>query len=333
MNSNSINLGQRRFPPIYNPDQQYPQEQQSLYPMRQFLETPASAVKSKTIPQYDPTASKKILGMPADRFSALLGTFAQAIAPESFGGKLGAGVVNMSNLLRGERIMQGRQESAAIEARRRTAAEERKKSAEKKGKAPTIRTFRVDDMDVQHSFNYDTRTWEPIPGMKGKKAKEAEAEEKKKPPTVRTFRIGDKDVQHAWDLDAGEWKPIPGMHGKKVAPPAGEKPKEMTFAEKRARKKELRETEVSILNPENLENPAIQTNIDFFNETADKPYVYQRTPGTPAEETGWFDLERDVEAIPSTIEKVDTSTAEKVKASNLSRELKLHLLKTRFGYD
>ena len=136
MNSNSINLGRRRFPPVYNPNQQYPQEQQSLYPMGQFLETPAPTVKPKTIPQYDPTASKKILGMPTDRFSALLGTLAQAVAPDSFGGRLGAGVVNMSNLLRGERIMQGRQESAAIEAQRKAGTEAAKTLAERKRDIP-----------------------------------------------------------------------------------------------------------------------------------------------------------------------------------------------------
>jgi len=61
--------------------------------------------------------------------------------------------------------------------------------------------------------------------------------------------------------------------------------------------------------------------------------VYHRTPGTPAEETGWFDLKRDVPAVPSTIEKVDVSTPEKVKDSSLPVEVKLKLLRTRFGYD
>ena len=166
-----------------------------------------------------------------------------------------------------------------------------------------------------------------------KEKREAATKKKGKAPTVRTFRVGDMDVQHAFDYETRGWKPIPGMPGKKVEPPAGEKPKKMSFAEKRTRAKELRSTEISILDPENLENPAIQANIDFFNETTDKPYVYHRTPGTPAKETGWFDLERDVEAIPSTIEKVDTSTPEKVRDSGLPVEMKLDLLRSRFGYE
>lgn len=199
---------------------------------------PQQQMPQQQIPQQysqgQPTG-KKILGMPKDRFIALMGTIAQAFGGDSASGRMGAGLVNMADIMHGERMAQGERQVAEAETRRKAAAqtakEKREAATKKKGKAPTVRTFRVDDMDVQHSFNYDTRTWEPIPGMKGKKVKETE--EKKKAPTIRTFRIGDKDVQHAWDLDTGEWKPIPGMPGKKVEPPAGEKP---AMTEAKARK-------------------------------------------------------------------------------------------------
>ena len=277
---------------------------------------------------------KKILGMPKDRFIALMGTIAQAFGGDSPSGRMGTGLVSMADMMRGERMAQGERQAAETKARRKAAAqtakEKREAATKKKGKAPTVRTFRVGDMDVQHSFNYDTRKWEPISGMKGKKVKEVE--EKKKAPTVRTFRVGEMDVQHEYDFDTKKWEPISGMPGKKVKPPAGEKPKEMSWAEKRARAKEKRDLESSILNPANLEDPRLQVNIEAFNELPG-PYVYHRTLGTPAKETGYFDLERDVPAVPSTIEKVDVSTPEKIRDSDLPVEIKLRLLKTRFGYE
>jgi hypothetical protein len=338
MNNDLFTRNRRNFPPIYDPGQQY-SGKRPFYPMGQYLQTP-SPVKTEAISQHDPTASKKILGMPVDRFVSLAGTLAAAIAPESPQGRFGAGLVNMADMMRQERMGQAETKAAEAKAKREAAAgtaKEKRESAakkrerleKKKGKAPTVRTFRVGDMDVQHAYDYDIGEWKPIPGMKGKKVKDVEGKEK--PPTIRTFRVGDRDVQHAWESATGGWKPIPGMPGKKVTPPAGEKPP--THAEKRAKAKELRSAEISILNPANLENPAVQTNIDFFNETTDKPYVYQRTPGTPAKETGYFDLERDVEAVPSTIEKVNVSTPEKVRDSDLPVEMKLRLLRSRFGYE
>jgi hypothetical protein len=276
---------------------------------------------------------KTIMGMPKDQFIALMGSIAQAFGGDSPSGRMGANLINMAGMMRGERLEKDKARAAEAkagrEAKAQTAKENQAAAAKKKGKAPTIRTFRVGDMDVQHAYDYDIGEWKPIPGMKGKKVKDVEGKEK--PPTIRTFRVGDRDVQHAWEPATGGWKPIPGMPGKKVTPPAGEKLP--THAEKRARAKELRSAEISILNPENLENPAVQANIDFFNETTDKPYVYQRTPGTPAKETGYFDLERDVEAVPSTIEKVDVSTPEKIRDSSLPVETKLELLRSRFGFE
>ena len=279
---------------------------------------------------------KKILGMPKDQFITLMGTIAQAFGGDSPSGRMGAGLINMADIMRQERMGQAETRAAEAKAKREAAAgtakERRAAAAKKKGKAPTVRTFRVGDMDVQHSFNYDTRQWEPIPGMKGKKVKDVE--EKKKAPTIRTFRVGDKDVQHAWDTDTGKWKPVPGMPGKKVAPPAGEKLP--THAEKRAQRKELRGLHETILGVDpktgtpNIEYPEVQISIDSWNRLSNKPFVYQRIPGTPAEVKDW---RPDIPAIPSTLEEVDVTTPEKIKSSNLSRELKVHLLKTRFGYD
>ncbi|MCK4525986.1 hypothetical protein KAW18_01340 [candidate division WOR-3 bacterium] len=315
-----------------------------LFPVGELMEdggipAPAMMPRQQIPQQYDEgqPQGKKILGMPKDQFIALMGTIAQAFGGDSPSGRMGAGLINMAGMLRQERMGQAEAKAAEAKAKREAAAgtaKEKRESAakkrerleKKKGKAPTVRTFRVGDMDVQHTYDYDTGEWKPIPGMKGKKVKEIEGKEK--PPTIRTFRVGDRDVQHAWETDTGKWKPVPGMPGKKVTPPAGEKPP--THAEKRAGAKELRNAEISILNPENLENPAIQTNIDFFNEKTDKPYVYQRTPGTPAVETGYFDLKRDVPAVPSVIEKVDASTIEKVMNSNLPDDMKRKLLLKRF---
>lgn len=327
MNNNLVNLGQRRFPPVYRPNQQL-QDQQSLYPMGQFLGAPFP-VEPDAVSQYDPAASKKVFGMPEDRFTSLLGTLAHAIAPGSFGGNLGAGVVNMSNLLRNERLLQGRQKSAAAAAKQRSAAETLKAQTKKKETVPTVKHFQVGERSVPHSFKPDTGKWEPIPGMEGKEVK-GPAKEKAKPPTIRTFRVGDRDVQHAWEPTSGQWTPVAGMPGKKVKPPAGEKSKEMTFSEKRQRAKGKRELEISILDPKNLENPALQVNVEAFNEAGDKPYVYHRTPGTPEQVVDWG---RDIPAVPTTIEKVNVSTPEKIRDSDLPVEMKLNLLRTRFGYD
>ena len=320
-----------------------------LFPVGQLIEdggipAPAMMPRQQIPQQYgqgQPTG-KKILGMPKDRFIALMGTIAQAFGGDSASGRMGAGLVNMADMMRQERMGQAETQAAEAKAKRETAAgtakERRAAAAKKKGKAPTIRTFRVGDMDVQHSFDYETREWKPIPGMKGKPAIK---EEKKKAPTIRTFRVGDRDVQHAWDIDTGKWKPIPGMPGKKIKPPAEEKPP--TRTEERAQRKELRGLHETILGVDpktgtpNIEYPEVQISIDSWNRLSNKPFVYQRIPGTPKEERSGFlgidILKPDVKAVPATLEKVDVSTAEKVKSSNLSRELKVHLLKTRFGYE
>jgi hypothetical protein len=282
---------------------------------------------------------KKILGMPKDRFIALMGTIAQAFGGDSPSGRMGAGLINMADIMHQERMGQAETQAAEAKAKREAAAgtakERRAAAAKKKEKAPTIRTFRVGDMDVQHSFDYETREWKPIPGMKGKPAIK---EEKKKAPTIRTFRVGDKDVQHAWDTDTGKWKPIPGMPGKKIKPVTGEKA--ITPAEKRAQRKELRDLHATILGAQvdkktgksvpNIEYPEVQISIDSWNKLSNKPFVYQLIPGTPKQAIDWG---RDIPAIPAKLEEVDITTSEKVKASNLSRELKVHLLKTRFGYE
>ena len=64
--------------------------------------------------------------------------------------------------------------------------------------------------------------------------------------------------------------------------------------------------------------------IDTFNRYSDKPYTYQLTPGKVV------DWGRDV---PPKVEKVDISTPEKVRDSGLPVEMKLDLLRSRFGYD
>lgn len=331
MNNNPINSGQRRFPPTYNPDQQYPQDRQSLYPMGHFLETPAPAVKPETIPQYDPAASKKILGMPQDRFTALLGTLAHAIAPQSFGGRLGAGMVNISNLLRNERMLQGRQESAVAGAKYKATAETLKAQAEKRGKVPTVKHFQVGNRSVPHSFNPDTREWELISGMRGKEVEGKSSARDK----------GFKQIEGVWHT--GTWGKgddfTPRRQATKaeiaklttVEPPAEEKP--ATRTEKRAQRKELRGLEASILGVDpktgkaNVDYPEAQISVDDFNELTKGPYVYQRTEGTPKQVVDWG---RDVPAVPAKLEKVDVSTPEKIMDSNLPDDMKRRLLLKRF---
>ena len=100
-----------------------------------------------------------------------------------------------------------------------------------------------------------------------------------------------------------------------------------TYAEKRARAKAAKESEAIILNPEyqsaEYQNE-LQMEIDNFDRYSDKPYTYRMTPGRVV------DWGRDV---PPKVEKVDISTPEKIRDSDLPVEMKLKLLKTRFGYD
>ena len=326
-----------------------------LFPVGQMMEgggipapamMPQQPMPQQPAPQQygqgQPTG-KKILGMPKDRFIALMGTIAQAMAPETAAGRMGTGLVSMADMMRGERMAQGERQATEAEARRKTAAETAKEKREaatkKKGKAPTVRTFRVGDMDVQHSFNYDTRKWEPISGMPGKKV--TEKKEKEKAPTIRTFRVGEMDVQHAWDTDTGEWKPIPGMPGKKVVPPAGEKP--ATRPEKLAHRKlvdtyyatAFGTTKEGIPHAEYEES---QYAVDGFNEMSDKSFVLRRVPGIPKEEKSFMGMDilrPDVPAVPATMEKVPISqfkTPDDVMSADwLSDKAKRRLIEKLFS--
>ena len=302
---------------------------------------PAIMPQQQNYDEGQPSPGKKILGMPKDQFIALMGTIAQAFGGDSASGRMGAGLVNMAGMMRQERMGQAETRAAETKAKRKAVAEAAKEkrgaAAKKKEKAPTVRTFRVGDMDVQHAYDYDVGEWKPISGMAGKKVKEVKDE--KKAPTIRTFRIGDKDIQHAWDVNTGDWKPIPGMPGKKITPPAGEKP--LTPTEKRAQRKELRGLEETILGVDpktgkaNVDYPEVQISIDSWNELSDKSFVYKRTPGTPEKKTGWFDLERDVKAVPAILEEIPISqfkTPEDIKrADYLSYKAKRRLLLKRFS--
>ena len=273
---------------------------------------------------YDPSTTKKIMGMPKDRFIALMGSIAQAFGDDSASGRMGANLINMAEMMRDERVGQTEAQAGTAETRRKEAREDakerRKAAATKKGKAPTVKTFRVGNMDVQHSYDSDTGKWEPIPGMLGKKVEEKEG----KAPTIRTFRVGDMDVQHKYDFAAKKWEPIPGMPGKKIKPPAGEKPKEMTFSEKRARVKAAKDSEAIILNPEYQTSEyqdGLQVEIDNFERFSDKPYTYLIIPGRVV------DWGRDVSPKR---EKIDISTPEKIMESNLPDDRKRRLLLQRF---
>ena len=276
-----------------------------------------------------PPQGKKIMGMPKDRFIALMGSIAQAFGGDSASGRMGANLINMAEMMRTERVGQAEARAGTAETRRKEAREDaqerRKTAATRKGKAPTVKTFRVGDMDVQHSYDYNTGEWEPIPGMPGKKVKEEKKEEKV--PTVKPFRIGDRDIPHTWNSVTGKFEPIPGMPGKKVKPVAEEKPKKMTFAEKRARAKSAKDSEAIILNSEyqTLEyQDELQVEIDNFDRFSDKSYTYLIVPGKVV---SWG---RDVQPKRK---KIDISTPEKIRDSDLPVDRKLRLLRSRFGFE
>lgn len=331
-----------------------PVQQRQLVPMGQVLEgdadpyresmpAPAMRPQQQDYGEGQQTQGKTILGMPKDRFIALMGTIAQAFGGDSASGRLGAGLVNMAGMMRDERVGRGEAQTETAETRRKEKREDekerRKAQATKRGKAPTVKPFRIGDRDVQHSFDYETRKWEPIPGMPGKKVTE-KADER--------GQEGFNEIDGVWNK--GFWKgnkftprrkaaPAEVAKLTQVKPPEGKEPKEpkaMTFPEKRARSKSAHESEKIIKNPEYLAPEfagELQLEIDKYERYSDKPYTYQLTPGTPGKETGYFDLELDVEAVPSTIEKVDISTPEKIRDSGLPVEQKLRLLRDRFGYD
>ena len=116
----------------------------------------------------------------------------------------------------------------------------------------------------------------------------------------------------------------------KYAKAETDKKKLMTFPEKRARGKELRETEKRILNPANVEAQQLQVDVEFFNENTDKPYIYVRKQGEEKSFLGVDFLRPDTS---TKIEKVDVSTPEKIRDSSLSREQKVKLLKERFEFE
>jgi hypothetical protein len=333
MNNRFFNLGQREFPQVYNePDElQRPwySPRQAGYPgMRASI----PAVKPETIPQYDPTVSKKIFGMPVDRFASLLGTLSAAIAPRSAQGRFGAGMVRMGDIMRGERLLAGRQESAAMEARRKAAAETEKekrkaevKERERLAKVPT--GWESIYKEMEGKINPDTgrpyTAMEKYAAFKKIGGKEAAAKE----PKVERFAVDGRLVPHTYDAKKGKYVPIPGMKGKKVKPVAGKEPKAMTFAEKRARAKAAKGSEEKILNPKYQSSEyqnELQLEIENFARYSDKPYTYQLIPGQV------IDWGRD---IPPKVEKVDISTPEKIRDSGLPVETKLELLKTKFGFE
>jgi hypothetical protein len=208
-----------RFPEYNLGSMAQPSPSRELIPVEQimggkknpFMEnvSPAIAPQRLDYGKEQPSSDqgKKILGMPKDQFVALMGSIAYALAPNSPGGRMGAGLINMANMMRQERLERGKEEKETAkeaEDKRRWEAQEKrlgqKKYAgdvaqfvdiygrppesaeelgkfktqitpEKKetGKAPTIKTFRVGERDVPHSYNLETKKWEPIPGMPGKK--------------------------------------------------------------------------------------------------------------------------------------------------------------------
>lgn len=296
-----------------------------LVPMGQVMNgggtplAPAMMPRQQTYqqPEEQPATGKQILGMPKDRFVALMGTIAQAFGGDSASGRLGAGLVHMADLMRQERVGQGKARASGAKGKQTKAdalAKEKRARAEKRrNQSPVTKSFRVKDeqgkeRDVPFSFNRDTRTWEKIPGMQGKGV----TGEGKKSPTIRTFRIADeqgkeRDVQHAWDQAIGKWEKIPGMPGKEVKK---EEDKTPSFSEKRQRAKELRQAEATALGVDpktgtpNADYPEVQVSVDFFNEKTNKSYVLKRTQGAPAVDKGLFEWGLDKEAIPGTIEKV-----------------------------
>jgi hypothetical protein len=99
--------------------------------------------------------------------------------------------------------------------------------------------------------------------------------------------------------------------------------KEVSATEKRQTAKDVATAEEEILL--NSNDPAIKGQIDFFNEYANKPYIYMWKeavihPGLKRNEAAGVD-------------KVDISTPEQVGIADIPKELKLKLLRERFGFE
>lgn len=275
----------------------------------------------------DPSQARKTLGdwgakkfaggMTTDQFVSLAGALSHAIAPRTPQGRVGA---VMSQF--------GQQEQQKRTGMAETLRQERLKKAE---------TLRLEDREAKRfrtksllGVGKEERGYEHAKGMAETLAgtKKSEAEK-----TQSRWEKGQARLkgQHALTQAGIERRHKINQARLREQDGAGKGEKDITPSEKWKREKDIKAAEMNILDPGLLEDPRIQTEIDYFNEHTDKPYFYQRTEGTPGKETGWFDLERDVEATPSTIEKIDVSTPEKIRDSDLPYETKLKLLQTRFG--
>jgi hypothetical protein len=113
----------------------------------------------------DQPTGKKILGMPKDRFIALMGTIAQAFGGDTPSGRMGAGLINMADIMRQERMGQAETRAAEAKAKREAAAgtaKERRAAAvkerEKKEKIPSaweaFYTEKKSEIDPETKFPY-----------------------------------------------------------------------------------------------------------------------------------------------------------------------------------
>jgi hypothetical protein len=254
--------------------------------------------------------------MTTDQFVSLAGALGHAIAPNTPQGRVGS---VMSQF--------GQQEML----RRRGMAEALRKEGIEREKLHT-KTL-IDVGAEERKRESDIATAKTLAGTKATAAKTLAGAKVTAAGTLAGTKAGAEKIKAtAKKLEGKESIRQFNVKEARLGKETGKGKKGITPAEKWKQTKDIKAAEMNILDPEFLEDPRIQTEIDFVNEYGDKPYIYQRTEGTPGKETGYFDLERDVEAIPSTIEKVDVSTPEKIRDSHLSRKMKMKLLKTRFGF-
>ncbi len=255
-------------------------------------------------------------GMTTDQFVSLAGALSHAIAPKTPQGRVGS---VMSRL--GQQEQQRRMGMAETLRQEKLKKEETLRLEDREAKRFRTKAL-LDVGKEERGYEHETGKAKTLAGAKKAEAGKVQTRHEEK-ETGRRTRAEKKLAE-----DKRQFRIRETRLGKET----GQGKKGITPAEKWKQTKDIKVAEMNILDPELLEDPRIQAEIDFVNKYGDKPYFYRRTEGTPGKETGWFDLERDVEAIPSTIEKVDISTPEKIRDSDLSREIKMKLLQTRFGF-
>lgn len=347
----NYNLGALAVPPSFSPPQRDPgpPPQRNFASMGQIMGggvNPSMLAQPKP-EQYDTggkTKGKTILGMPKDQFVALMGTIAQAMAPDTAAGRLGSGLVNMSKLMRDERLGENVAQAKEMQSRREAAAKNRQAAQARKEKVPSAWEAIYGDLGGK----VNPKTGRPYTAAeKYAVFKKTGAQRPAIPAGKEGFNeVNGKLHKGFWHIDSNKGEYVFAPIREATRPEVekyigGGKPP--TLAERRAERKEIRDLETTVrgANPKtgktNIEYDESQIYVDEFNELSDKSYLLRRVPGTPKEEKSFLGIDAlrpDIPATPATLEKVSLSqfkTPESIKDADwLSRKAKRRLLLKKF---